>query len=64
MVWDVNFSPDGRFLASIDQQGQFIIWATEVYQIFKFKQSLYLISHFKKSGLEDYFPVHDALPRL
>jgi len=30
MVWDVNFSLDGRFLASIDQQGQFIIWTTEV----------------------------------
>ena len=26
----LSFSPDGRFLASVDQRGETIIWSTEV----------------------------------
>ena len=29
-IWDVNFAPDGRLFASIDLQGGFTIWSTEV----------------------------------
>jgi WD40 repeat protein len=31
-IWDVSFSPDGRFLTSIDLQGELVIWSTEVNQ--------------------------------
>ncbi|XP_057372725.1 F-box-like/WD repeat-containing protein TBL1XR1 [Daphnia carinata] len=32
-IWDVSFSPDGLFLASIDLQGNLVIWTTKTWQI-------------------------------
>ena len=29
-VYSLSFSPDGRFLASADRNGEIIIWSTEV----------------------------------
>jgi WD40 repeat protein len=40
-VDSLSFSPDGRFLASEDEHGKLIIWATEVTE--RIKRKLYLI---------------------
>ena len=60
-IWDVSFSPDGNFLASIDLQGDLVIWSTEVLKIyFKISSKHFIYFNFE-AELENSISINSIL---